>query len=423
MLLSLLLASAAVAAPSARIVQIAPADKSFAYSASAEEASLCTVSTAKPLKAVVLGESETHFEVQWLTPIGGCYLPRYFGSLSKHHGFVRKADITWDDENADDMPVVASLEEEGAPSAPAPCPPEKVPGAIADVPAAAPGGLFENIGKMLEAVKHRQAGIKPPEHIDKYMECYPYGADGLANYRRYKKFLGLAADTFRVTIKGQPIDVNPTLVACLFRRESGYDPKNGSHTGAVGLGQHTSINIKEISRRISQKGSWEATLWKNFFARAKADPEGRKLLAECRGSTKGEPVFNSAADAMCPLQSIAASHIYNLAVQRELMKSSKMNHIEWENELDYQLGIGATYNLGDGAASSAVKDLFVGGWAKAITRKSKDKEKQKEVANHVTALRNCMAAGNWQPMAAGDKPVCENFPGSAGSAKALRQKR
>ncbi|RZA06103.1 MAG: hypothetical protein EOP11_11165, partial [Proteobacteria bacterium] len=282
-------------------------------------------------------------------------------------------------------------------------------GSIAPPPANL-GGL-SGIGTLLAALRRNQAGIKAPQDIDKYMDCYPYGDDGRENYQRYKKFIDLAADNFRVTIKEQPIEVNPTLMACLFRRESGYDPANKSHTDAVGLGQHTSINIKDMGQRLAKKGSWESALWKSFFARVKADPEGRRTLAACKGSSRnGDPTFTSREDAKCPLQSMAASYIYNILIQRELMRSAKSKHVEWEQELEYQLAVGAAYNLGNGAARQAVENLFVGGWLKAILRKSSKKEKQEEVASHVSALRNCMQAGNWKPMAEGDRPRCENFP-------------
>lgn len=420
---SLLLAAQLAAAAEPRQIQIAPSHGPFVYASAPDEKSSCTISSKKPLRAELVSETETHFEVKWITPLAGCYYERVFGSLSKKQGFVRKEDVTWEDESSDDMPVVASVNTpaENAAVPPAPCPaaPESVPielsepqttGSIAPPPANL-GGI-SGIGNLLQALKRNQAGIKPPQDIDKYMECFPYGDDGRENYRRYRKFLDVAADNFRVTIKDQPIEVNPTLMACLFRRESGYDPKNTTHTDAVGLGQHTSINIKDISQRLSKKGSWESALWKSYFARIKADPEGRRLLYSCKGSAKnGDPVFNSKEDAKCPLQSIAASHIYNLLIQRELMRSSKTNHVEWEQELEYQLAIGGSYNLGNGAAREAVQNLFVGGWLKAILRKSSKKEKQEEVASHVSAIRNCMQAGNWKPMAAKDQPKCENFPG------------
>ena len=129
-------------------------------------------------------------------------------------------------------------------------------------------------------------------------------------------------------------------------------------------------------------------------------------------SVTDRPVFETKEDAKCPLQSIAASSIYNLLIQRELMKSSKSKNIDWEQELDYQLAVAAAYNLGNGASRAAVENLFVGDWLKAIkkmSKKSKDPNKDEEVDGHITAIRNCLQEDNWKPMEKKDKPVCSNF--------------
>lgn len=140
-------------------------------------------------------------------------------------------------------------------------------------------------------------------------------------------------------------------------------------------------------------------------------PEGRRELAACPGSVKkGEPpVFKSGADAACPLQSLAASAIYNLQIQQAFQRSAGLKGVDWEHELDYQLAVGAAYNLGAGAAAAAVDDLVLGGWADSIRKKSPSQDKRKEVAGHIDALRNCMEAGNWKPMHKNDPPRCADF--------------
>jgi hypothetical protein len=278
------------------------------------------------------------------------------------------------------------------------------------VPAGAKGwGISELIGLL----RRQQAGLKSTSNIDNYIRCYPYGKNSYKNFKRYAKYIDLAADVFRVEIKSNTYEVHPSLMRCLLRRESGFDPENNSHTGAVGLGQHTDINIREIKKRINTSGSWEQKLWRDFFDRVRKMPGGQAEMNKCMGTSEnGRPVFDTKDDARCPLQSIAASSIYNLLIQRELMKSSKARNIEWEQELDYQLAVAATYNLGNGASRTAVKDLFVGGWLDAIrkkSKKSKDPNKDDEVNAHIKAIRNCMQVNNWKPMMAKDKPVCKDF--------------
>lgn len=435
-LLTLLLPLCAEGAESSpRYLEIAPSHQSFFYTTSPAEEGGCTAALHEPTKVEIVSETDTHFEVKWLKPLSGCYYHRLFKGLSMEKGFVRKDDLIWRADGDEELPILASVNTPRSESAAPPkveCE-ENVTATDAGAPAPAtavkapsgPLGELGNIGSLIKVLRREQAGMKRPEDIDKYMECYPYGDEGLANYRRYKRFISMAGDHFRLEVKGAPIEVHPTLMACLFRRESGFDPKNSSHTEAVGLGQHTSINIKDMSQRLKRKGSWEAALWNGFFERVKKDPEGRRMLAECKGTGKaGEPAFNSKDDARCPLQSMAASAIYNLLIQRELTKSAKAQHIEWEQELEFQLAVGAAYNLGNGAASQAVQNLFVGGWLNSILRKSPSKDKKQEVASHIAALKNCMSSGNWEPMMPKDKPVCEGFPGRdlSGSGKPAKRR-
>lgn len=267
--------------------------------------------------------------------------------------------------------------------------------------------------ELTEFLRWKQAGFKNPEQIDQYLKCYPYGLEGLHSYQKYSKYIDLAADVFRVEMKENIYEVHPSLMRCLIRRESGFLPTAISYTDAVGLGQHTDINIKEIRRRINKEGSWEQELWRAFFARVKETPEGAALLEKCMGSsTNGRPVFENESDANCPLQSIAATSIYNLLIQRALMLKSEEKMIVWSEEMDYQLSIAAAYNLGHIAASNAVDSKPVEDWIEAIVDKSTESangDKDTELKSHINAIRNCLQSDNWKPMREGDQHVCENF--------------
>lgn len=414
-----------------RELTLAAAHGSFYFSSSASEEKGCTVTLAEPGVAKILSESETHFEVEWANPPKGCYFQTWFRGLNLKHGFVRKDELVWKQEGDEDLPIPASKNAEATAALAPPkvdcvekadsIPDPETTGSLPTTSLHTGGGL-NGIGSLISALRTQYSGVKASAQIDQYMECYPYGEEGVENYQRLKKYVNMAAEHFRLEAKGQVYEVNPALMACLFRRESGYDPKNASHTDAVGLGQHTSINVKDISQRLAKKGSWEYALWSSFFERVKKDPAGRKLMLSCMGTSKtGEPVFNSKEDAKCPLQSIAASSIYNLNIQRELVKSAKVNFINWEDDLQYQLAIAAAHNLGNGASRKAVQDLFLGGWLKSILKKSPSKEKKEEVANHINAIRNCMQANNWKPMVEGDRPKCASFPGGARAPAAAKK--
>lgn len=413
---------------------ISPAQGSaFYYDSSPTERSGCTVSASQPLRAAVLAETSNYFEIEFKQPLNGCWWQTWQG-LDLKRGFIQKSEITWQ-ENKDEAPVMvktipSEMEQMPAPSKIQPClpspeeetqktnlgmlPTKEIPDEKYEAEDTVPAEVKSwDLADFIKFLRWQQSGLKSPKGIDQYLKCYPYGNEGFDNYKKYSKYIDLAAENFRIETQNIVYEVHPSLMRCLLRRESGYDPKEKSNTGAAGLGQHTDINIAEISRRINKEGSWEQKLWRNFFAKVRETPEGRKQLKKCMGSSVTDrPVFETKEDAKCPLQSIAASSIYNLLIQRELMKSSKSKNIDWEQELDYQLAVAAAYNLGNGASRAAVENLFVGDWLKAIkkmSKKSKDPNKDEEVDGHITAIRNCLQEDNWKPMEKKDKPVCSNF--------------
>ncbi|MGZ3711317.1 MAG: transglycosylase SLT domain-containing protein, partial [Bdellovibrionota bacterium] len=370
-----------------RFLLIAPARESFPFNSDPAKNSGCIVSLPTPAKAKILSETPTHFEVEWGVELRGCLWQQMFGQNLKR-GFVRKTDIVWDENLKATIPMLNFK--------------DRVPD-FADTPVECLDALTQkfvplankdmNVTQLIEFLRREGGGIKPLEKIDQYQRCYPNSKIGLVNYIRYKKFMDLTGDVFRITERKERQDVDPSLLGCLFRRESGFDVKDVSSTGAAGLGQHTNVNINEISGRLKKPGSWEGALWRRYFEKAKETVEGRAMLATCPGSSKnGEPVFDTKQDAMCPLQSMAAASIYILMIQRELSRNSKIYAIDWENELEYQTAIAAAYNLGEGAAGAAVKNLLVQDWVGAIRKKSTQGKKGKdcEVMLHVNAIRHCL---------------------------------
>lgn len=387
-----------------RILRMGAAAESFPFNQQAGKNSGCVVSLPQSVPVKILSETANEFEVEWKVALQGCLWQQLKGQ-SLQRGFVRKEDVIWDENPKEELPnitfekrypknsiqVVECLDATAR---------TQIPDAMQTM----------GVGDLVDKLRREAAGLKGPADVEKYIRCYPKSKENLANYYKYKKFLEFSGEVFRIKDRREPQEVDPQFLTCLFRRESAFESRVKSNTGAQGLGQHTDINISEISRRLKKEGSWESALWKKFFARAKADPMGQAMWESCKGSAKGdEPVFNSKADAACPLQSIAASSIYILMIQRELARMSKVSDIQWESELDYLTAIAATYNLGEGAAGRAVKDLLVEKWVPAIQSHSKlaGAGKSAEVAGHVDAIRNCLRAKDpWQPMHPGDVPVC-----------------
>jgi hypothetical protein len=336
----------------------------------------------------------------------GCTWEQLWGR-NIDEGWLRVDQVTYgDDESvrsgntAKDDPQVAAAPRPTA----TPCPETRQP--LGHQPG------IDQMGRFIDSLREQQAGMKSTAEIEQYMRCYPLGEN---HYAQYRFVLRQLPGLFHLETPGQQYVVSQHLMTCLFRRESGFDSRQVSRTGAVGIGQHTSVNIRHIHERLQARGSWERQLWDRFFARMRETPEGRRLIEACPRTARGQvPRFESREDAACPLNSIAAASIYNLQVQRALRRSSRQRDLDWRDEMTYQLAIGASYNLGDGLASRAVDDLSIDGWLDSIRRRSPNPGKREEVAGHIRALRNCMQYGNWQPPHPGDPPRCE-LPQSSAS--------
>lgn len=422
-----------------RIIKVAPSSgNSFHFDATPTEQSGCTVTLSRPMENVkVLRETSTHLYVQFEQPLNGCAWQSVVDGLDMRAGYISKKEVKWkvvrlepSEAEINIKPIEVAGNKGSLPKEllDEPCKPVNGLGSFLEQEQApveeetaydlnnmaTDKSEAANIEGLIKLLRREQAGLKSTIGIDKYMECYPIGKRGLANYYKYAKYIDLASDVFRIEVKDNLFEVHPSLMRCLIRRESGFDPSEKSGTGAVGLGQHTEINISDINKRINKKGSWEQKLWRAYFAQVAKTKEGREMMESCKGSSKkgGNPVFANKDDARCPLNSIAASAIYNLIIQRDLMNSSKENNIEWEQELDYQLAVAAAYNLGNGAARLAVNKNVVERWINAILRiskKSKNPNKDEEVDGHISAIRNCMQENNWKPMHKEDQPQCKDY--------------
>lgn len=410
---SALALSSAVArdASDERAILIYPTQGRVLYSGDLDSNSRvrCTMSLNEAQRATLLERRGDHIRVRFpANTLRGCAWDQLWGR-NIDEGWLRIDQVTYgDDESvrgsnaAEADPQIAAAPRPTA----TPCPETRQP--LGHQPG------IDQMGRFIDSLREQQAGMKSTAEIEQYMRCYPLGEN---HYTQYRFVLRQLPGLFHLETPGQHYVVSQHLMTCLFRRESGFDSRQVSRTGAVGIGQHTSVNIRHIHERLQARGSWERQLWDRFFVRMRESPEGRRMLEACPRTARGQaPRFESREDAACPLNSIAAASIYNLQVQRALRRSSRMRDLDWRDEMTYQLAIGASYNLGDGLASRAVDDLSIDGWLDSIRRRSPNPGKREEVAGHIRALRNCMQYGNWQPPHPGDPPRCE-LPQAANSAE------
>ncbi|MFN7727854.1 MAG: transglycosylase SLT domain-containing protein [Bdellovibrio sp.] len=375
--------------------------ESVSYSPTSDpNSSSCRLRIGSAMPAEMLGRENGMIHVRFeADAIKGCLWDQLKGRNIRE-GWIPEAQVSYGANNPADAIRTDSAAPRSAASG-APCPEPMNLGVGRE--------NVNGIGALVNHLRSVEAGMKTDADIENYLKCYPHGNTRAANdYPVYRPVIDKVAEIFQADLGVGFVSVNKSLFKCLLRRESGFDSRTVSGTGAVGLGQHTDINIRHISNRLSQRGSWERQLWDQFFAAMSKTAEGKQLLSQCPQTAGGQPpTFNSKDDAKCPLNSMAASAIYNLQVQQALRRSSKLRDIDWKDDLTYQVAIGATYNLGDGAAAKAVDDLELGGWVDSIRNRSRNPNKRTEVAGHVEALRNCMQQGNWKPMHPGDQPKCQ----------------
>lgn len=409
-ILALFLALPASAATSSRRIFLYQQQNSVSYSGEVGQSS-CRMSLKETESAELLEETKDYIKVRF--PKGrmqGCFGDTLFGR-DIDVGWIPRKEVTYGD---DDPSPVQLIKPKSESETAAPCPPAR------SAPVNEPAGLRD----IANAIRAQAAGIKSVESFDKYRACYPLTSAGEANYAACSPVMDKIASTMGFRKNGVDYAVNPMLFRCLIWRESQYDPSNKSETGAMGLGQHTNVNILHIKNRLQNKNNWERQVWDQTYAQMKSDPYGAALLKRCPRTANGAaPTFVDKEDAKCPLNSLIASAIYNLQIQESLMRSAKLKNIRREDELNFQVAVGATYNLGDGVAAKAVSDLTVDNWPSAIQKRAQNPGKSVEVANHITALRNCMEDKNAAPMAARDAKSrrCEypNPPAAAASKKPL----
>lgn len=404
-------------ADAVHFLKVAPAVGAFTISKSPNPAdeSGCYISLDAPTNVKIHGETPTHFEIEWLHPMNGCLWQRTFG-LNIQRGWVKKDDLVWDQGDGEELPMITPPKPEPMSKEdliPKECEPkeELVPNPIKNA----------GIGKLVDFLDKHPAGMKTREQLDKYLNCYPKGKTGKHNYNRFKRFIDMASDCFTMRYKTEVVKVNGSLLRCLIRQESGFELTHSDPAHpATGLGQHLKENIDEINSNINTKGSWEKAIWAKCFNQFRQDPEANAMLNACPGSAaKGElPKFQTKADAACPLQSIAATSLFNLQIRRRLLKQAKKMNVEWEDELDYHVAQAAAHNMGPGAAAKAVKDVLVNNWLDTIRKKSAARSPNPEVLTQIRTVKTCLEAGNWQPMYAGDAPQCEELKYRAPAAKA-----
>ena len=297
--------------------------------------------------------------------------------------------------------------------------------------------------------------VKTRDELETYISCYatPH-QDAYDKY--YKKLIELAGRTFQVSYLpgesarailkpedyGQPsadgkipflVRAKPEVMKCLVLRESGWDALAHSPTGAKGLAQQTDVNVADvkcliagckkpfkvdggIEQRTVPAQPWAQVEWKAFFRRARQQFSRKEwgFLMTNPATHKAcrETMENKDRDANCPVNSLAAMAVGQLAIELQmrqaspLYKDSKDQDFSPEESKQLALVQGSSHDAGIGRARASVNSSQdPGKWADALTAQSQG-ARRAELANYRKYLSNCLSRGNFQPMGDGKAKAC-----------------
>lgn len=394
---------------------------SVEYRGDINSSTVCRMSFPDMIPANVLAENKEYLKLQFVgdRPVQGCnFRDSWIPSMTQNEGWIKKDEIYFTPELPDDEMITESIGDglniTVKPKRKNSCGTKgSAKDSLADL-------IQSTIG--IKKTCEKQT-MKDTEGVDKYFACYPPASPGKENYPNIAEAIDLLADIFKVKFRDNHLAVNPVMMRCLIRRESQYDYKKvartiGGDQGGIGLGQQVRINRKHQQNRLNAPNSWEKKLWDEFFRQAQLNPVTKKLADVCRSRQ-----IASETDAKCPLNSLAAAGLDLLRIQQALaMTANDKNLKSATGEMDYNLAIATTYNLGIGDGSRAVAGKSVGQWGKALINKYQERgaNRLKEGKSHMESLKNCMEQGNGNPMSGdrkrscdiGDKPSSEMSSGS-----------
>jgi hypothetical protein len=289
----------------------------------------------------------------------------------------------------------------------------------------------------------RSAASRPPRkrcqktdaELEKYLACH--ATENQSNYNRYyKKLFNIAGRTFmaaytpghgvKAVLKPEDTQVQPIpfvvgarakVMKCIGLRESLWDPKRVSSSGAMGLGQQTNTNVEHINcmlngckrgKEIVKPTKWAQQLWKEYFRRVKAElsvSEQAELFTHPKtGKRCSETMQLKERDAPCPINSIAAMALYQIEAELTIRRTTPLYRgtdmdFNEDERCDLEIVQGATNNAGTGTVQGAVSG---GGapsqWRARLRDNTPIPGHGAETDQFSKYIRNCLQAGNMDSM-------------------------
>ncbi len=255
--------------------------------------------------------------------------------------------------------------------------------------------------------------FKSEGDLRKYLDCYVVEPGRMKVVT--EKYLPLIAQA------SKDFDIPETLLACLIFRESRFDIKARSGSGAIGLGQHLRGTMADISRVVGDDfsdipklqalhntlsgresslspqdikdmryaktrmmGATQAAQWNNYFA----------SLSAKRLHKGPPPKVVSTKTITTPSIAIGATAFYLQSIlihfQKTLDPSLSLEQSDkGSRNYDALLAAAGAYNMGPGAASGMLEDIRPPNPKKWIERLKKSNE---ETAGHILSIQNCLSS-------------------------------
>lgn len=221
---------------------------------------------------------------------------------------------------------------------------------------------------------------------------------------------------------GQPpalIRPSPEAITCIARQESQWNKYATSHTGAVGIGQQTDINVKDLKCFLygcKQKKAekWAMKLWNEYHNQA----ESRFPRSEYPGLYKNKKTGKSCERKLtsktqvgyCPISSIAAIALYQMIVERDIRRVTKTFNKDNREFTDHErlevLEVLATsHNAGRTVARIVAKGGQIDSWAETMSklRQSDRGDGGKEVRKYHKIMKNCLEAKHQGDFSSNDR--------------------
>lgn len=255
-------------------------------------------------------------------------------------------------------------------------------------------GRDNAIGLMINDMLADDNDLKTADQIEKYHRCLLSGKhearQSQSYLESYRHLIAVANESFNVPV---------AMLTCLCGRESRFDARNESdESSAKGICQALNESLADVKRWIATVPALRSN-WESYVIRL-----GSRLEhPDCARAPLSHELLMRCPSLGLGVASVYLKYVYSRVERAPLSDSGfKMQGIPT------LVGVAGSYYAGPGLAGRALeKTRTRADWRRALPREvcldAEAKGKPRDwttrrlniLRNHMTAVRNCMQAGNW----------------------------